>query len=286
MFVHFTFLQICKKLDFRFFKKKKKNQQKIKKKQKKIDYTMVLKWAFYTIEMISLSSAFGSIYDTLRLRVQPMVHCFAYGTEGRCNWGIVTCFIGILFAMYSLTTSIFSRFMKIPTEMKFHETPFFLGLKIGLTFIIRRRLYKWHIEKIKKKYFTRRYHPWDLIMKMTRLGTMIGTDVRNVRKNIIRANTFQWLTTILIMYLEEPTFRWFIKDTMQRFIRHFRKRCKKIYRKNRLNHPIYFSIQNIISEVRNEGYPFGYTNVTQFSSEIKREFPVFFGRIFLRYLVY
>jgi hypothetical protein len=273
-------------LDPRFKKDKEKIKVKRKLKKRKVPFRKVFKWAFYTLEMISLASAFGSIYDTLRLRVQPIVHCFAYGLEKRCNWGIFTCFLGIMFAMYSLTTSVFIEFMTIPKEMKIHETPFFLGFKFGLTFLIRRRLYKWHIEKIKKKYFTRRYHPWDLIMKMTRLGTMIGADVRNVRRNIIRANTFQLLTIILVMYFEEPLFRWFIRDTMQRIKWQIKKRWKRFYRRSGLYFLVRFSLQEIIEIVRTIDYPFGTIEGISFTHQLKRECRVFFMQIFFRYLVY
>lgn len=231
--LHFLLLTIGQKyLDEKFSYDKEKLKKKAKKKKERFPYLMIVKWGFYTIELMALTSAFGSIYDNLRIRVQPIVHCFAYGLERRCNWGIFASFMGIMLALYSLTTSVFVEFMKIPAEMKIHETPFFLGFKFGLTFLIRRRLYKWHIDKIKRKYFTRRYHPWDLIMKMTRLGTMIGTDVRNVRQNIIQANIFQLFIILIEMYYQDPLFNWLIKYEIRKQIPRVKRKWKKRYRRH------------------------------------------------------
>ncbi|AFP65422.1 hypothetical protein CMESO_249 (nucleomorph) [Chroomonas mesostigmatica CCMP1168] len=174
----------------------------------------LIKWGLYCVEIISIASAFGSIYDTLRLRVDTVVHCFAYDKANRCNWGILVCFLGLMTSMYSLTTSVFEEYMRIPEEMKFHETGGFLGFKIGLIFLARRWLYKWNTIKMEQKYINTFHNWYDFLMKIRRFNSMIGDDLRNVRQNLIRANTVQIITFIVVFPLQNKYVRRFLCQEM------------------------------------------------------------------------
>lgn len=243
-------------------------KKKLIERAKRIKFMKLVKMGFYCIEIISMANAFGSLYDTLRLRVDKVVHCFAYGRPGKCNWGIWMCFIGLICAMYSLTTIVFEEFMKIPEEMKFHESPAFLGFKLGLTFTIRRRLYKWHIEKMKRKYFSRRHNPGDLIMKMVRFRGMIGADLRNVRTNLIRANTVQFMTLIIVIFLENREVREIIKEEVGPYVLEF---WKNVVNEWRIMAYPYTTTHKILAESWKDSYPVQLEQ-TSFFRELREEF--------------